>query len=88
MVRKSLNTHGTLSVYLLCRLLTVSCFQNNRIGEIVNSGSQSNSKVQSTLNDIISRFNELLSCLNKINNLFKRHTKSFKRVIILFKQDK
>ena len=49
MVRKSLNTHGTLSVYLLCRLLTVSCFQKNRFGEIVNSGSQSNSKVQSTL---------------------------------------
>ena len=50
MVHKSLNTHGTLSVYLLCRLLTVSCFQKNRFGEIVNSGSQSNSKVQSTLN--------------------------------------
>ena len=49
MVRKSLNTHGTLSVYLLCRLLTVNCFQKNRFGEIVNSGSQSNSKVQSTL---------------------------------------
>ena len=49
-VRKSLNTHGTLSVYLLCRLLTVNCFQKNRFGEIVNSGSQSNSKVQSTLN--------------------------------------
>ena len=48
-VRKSLNTHGTLSVYLLCRLLTVSCFEKNRFGEIVNSGSQSNSKVQSTL---------------------------------------
>ena len=48
-VRKSLNTHGTLSVYLLCRLLTVNCFQKNRFGEIVNSGSQSNSKVQSTL---------------------------------------
>ena len=51
-VRKSLNTHGTLSVYLLCRLITVSCFQKNRFGEIVNSGSQSNSKVQSTLNRI------------------------------------
>ena len=48
-VRKSLNTHGTLSVYLLCRLITVSWFQKNRFGEIVNSGSQSNSKVQSTL---------------------------------------
>ena len=48
---KSLNTHGILSVYLLCRLLTVSCFQTNRFGEIVNSGSQSNSKVQSTLSD-------------------------------------
>ena len=51
-VRKSLNTHGTLSVYLLCRLITVSCFQKNRFGEIVNSGSQSNSKVQSTLRQI------------------------------------
>ena len=49
MVRKSLNTHGTLLVYLLCRLLTVGCFQKNRFGEIVNSGSQNNSKVQSTL---------------------------------------
>ena len=52
-VRKSFNTHGTLSVYLVCRLLTVSCFQNNRFGEIVNSWSQSNSKVQSTLNGVI-----------------------------------
>ena len=50
MVRKSLNTHGTLLVYLLCRLLTVGCFQKNRFGEIVNSGSQNNSKVQSALN--------------------------------------
>ena len=50
MIRKSLNTHGTLLVYLLCRLLTVGCFQKNRFGEIVNSGSQNNSKVQSTLN--------------------------------------
>ena len=49
MVRKSLNTHGTLLVYLLCRLLTVGCFQKNRFGEIVNSGSQNNSTVQSTL---------------------------------------
>ena len=49
MICKSLNTHGTLSVYSLCRLLTVSCFQKSRFGEIVNSGSQSNSKVQSTL---------------------------------------
>ena len=49
-IRKSLNTHGTLSVYLLCRLLTVSYFKKNRFGEIVNSGSQSNSKVLSTLN--------------------------------------
>ena len=44
-VHKSLNTHGTLSVYLLCRLLAVSCFQKKtRFGEIVNSGSQSNLK--------------------------------------------
>ena len=50
MVHRCLNTHGTLSVYLLCRLLTVSCFQKNRFGEIVNSGSQSNSMVRSTLN--------------------------------------
>ena len=36
---------------------------------------------------LLTRFhNELLSCLNKINNLFERHNKSFKRVIILFKQ--
>ena len=49
MVRKSLNTHGTFSVYLLCRLITVRSFQKNRFGEIVNSGSKSNSKVQSTL---------------------------------------
>ena len=48
-VRKSLNTHGTLSVYLLRRPLTVSCFKKDRFGEIVNSGSQSNSKDQSTL---------------------------------------
>ena len=41
-VRKSLNTHGTLSVYLLCRLLTVSCFQKNRFGEFINSWFQSN----------------------------------------------
>ena len=45
----NLNTHGTLLVYLLCRLLTASCFKKNRFGEIVNSGFQSNSKVQSTL---------------------------------------
>ena len=51
MIRKSLNIHGTLSVYLLCRLLTDSCFQKSRFGEIVNSGSQSNSKVQSTLSN-------------------------------------
>ena len=35
---------------MLCRLITVSSFQKNRFGEIVNSGSKSNSKVQSTLN--------------------------------------
>ena len=52
MVRKSLNTHGTLLVYLLCRLLTVGCFQKNRFGEIVNSGSQNNSKVPPTLNGV------------------------------------
>ena len=50
----NLLTPGILSVYLLCRLMTVSCFQKNRFGEIVNSGSQSNSKVQSTLNVDIS----------------------------------
>ena len=49
MVCKSLNTHGTLSVYLFYILLIVSCLKQNRFGEIVNSGSQSNSKVQSTL---------------------------------------
>ena len=54
MVRKSLNTHGTLLVYLLCRLLTIGCFQKNRFGEIVNSGSQNNSKVQSTLSSFLS----------------------------------
>ena len=53
MVDKSHYTHGTLSVYLLCRLLTVSCFQKSRFGEIVNSGSQSNSKVQSTLSAVL-----------------------------------
>ena len=57
MVRKSLNTHGTLLVYLLCRLLTVGCFQKNRFGEIVNSGSQNNSKVQSTLNEYLATNN-------------------------------
>ena len=56
MVRKSLNTHGTLLVYLLRRLLTVGCFQKNRFGEIVNSGSQNNSKVQSTLKEAFCRF--------------------------------
>ena len=30
--------------------------------------------------------NELLSCLNKINNLFELYSKSFERVIMLFKQ--
>ena len=59
MVHKSLNTHGTLLIYLLCRLLTVSCLEKKkkkkkkkkktRFGEIINSGSQSNSKVQSAL---------------------------------------
>ena len=70
MVRKSLNTHGTLLVYLLCRLLTVGCFQKNRFGEIVNSGSQNNSKVQSTLSQIISlkRF-ELMKRLENSNSL-------------------
>ena len=62
MVRKSLNTHGTLLVYLLCSLLTVGCFQKNRFGEIVNSGSQNNSKVQSTLiaNNVIVLANNVL----------------------------
>ena len=41
---------GLFQFELLCRLLTVSCFQKNRFGDIVNSGCQSNSKVQSTLN--------------------------------------
>ena len=40
---------GLFCIYLLCTLLTVSYFQRNMFGEIVNSGSQSNSKVQSTL---------------------------------------
>ena len=77
-VRKSLNTHGTLSVYLLCRLLTVSCFQKkkNRFGKIVNSGSQCNSKVQSTLiqREIISVWSnfKLLSIVNQM-----KKTKSF-----------
>ena len=61
MLHKSLNTHGTLSVYLLCGFLTVNCFQKNRFGEIVNSGSQSNSKVQSTLS--ASSFKRILSVL-------------------------
>ena len=63
-VRKSLNTHGTLSVYLLCRLLTASCFPKNRFGEIVNIGCQSNSKVQSTL---ISRSLDLLCRRNELS---------------------
>ena len=47
--RQKMGKYGTLSVYLLCRLLTVSCFQKNKFDIIVNSGSQSNSKVQLTL---------------------------------------
>ena len=68
MVRKSLNTHGTLLVYLLCRLLTVGCFQKNRFGEIVNSGSQNNSKVQSTLNGGLLKTIEIYDINVSINN--------------------
>ena len=84
MVRKSLNTHGTLLVYLLCRLLTVGCFQKNRFGEIVNSGSQNNSKVQSTLNeDLLNPNFYNLKDLILINSMTNVITKTTRQQAIL-----
>ena len=59
--QRSVNLLTPMGLFqFICSIdITVSCFQKTRFGEIVNSGSQSNSKVQSTLMislDILSLF--------------------------------